>query len=188
MADEDIIGTPTYGYRDVVTFSLDRTKIPAEVQTKFPEKFDVETGEFLVTKIPTRVNGIKSLSLVRTVSQQDLDDLNSITALEVLGTYEEMFADPAMMAKYDGVYDRTTVNGTFEEPWITYVQETNDEEVMFQEREVLGQDEEGNDILGRWRTVIRTVPVTRDTETILDQGVNVVPFSFTPPDRLGEFF
>jgi hypothetical protein len=92
---------------DVLTFSLDRTKLGPEVSVKFPSKFRIETGEFLVNKIPTRKNGIKSLCLVRCMSQQELDDLASIQALQLLGTYDEVFADTALLAKYNSVYDQT---------------------------------------------------------------------------------
>jgi hypothetical protein len=100
---------------DVLTFCLDRTKLGPEVADKFPEKFDMETGKFLVTKIPTRKNGIKSLCLIRCRDQQELDQLGEIQALQVLGTYEEVFADQSKLAKYDSVYDRTPRTITLED-------------------------------------------------------------------------
>jgi hypothetical protein len=92
---------------DVLTFCLDRTKLGPEVAERFPEKFDMETGKFLVTKIPTRKNGINSLCLIRCRDQGELDQLGEIQALQVLGTYEEVFADQSKLAKYDSVYDRS---------------------------------------------------------------------------------
>jgi len=66
---------------------------------------------FLVTKIPTvkHSSGTKSLSLVRCINDQELTDLSSLTHLQVLGTYDEVFSDPIKLAKYDSVYDRSSV-------------------------------------------------------------------------------
>jgi hypothetical protein len=108
MVEEEAI--PQYGYKDVITYCPDRTKLGAEVAAKFPEKLDMETGSFLVTKIPT-VKGepVSSLSLVRCFSEKDEADLSSLTTLEVLGTYEEVWSDPVKKAKYDKVYPRHPV-------------------------------------------------------------------------------
>jgi hypothetical protein len=99
---------------DVLTFSIDRTKIGPEVAQKFPEKFNVETGDFLVTKIPTRKNGLKSLCLVRCRTDQDVTDLQTIQAIQVLGTYDEVFSDTGKLAQYDSVYDRSPVTYTID--------------------------------------------------------------------------
>jgi hypothetical protein len=101
-----VVGPPGFGIKDVIVFSADRTRIAAEMRSKFPRKID-DDNNLTIDKTPTKRNGIKSLSLLRVVSQKDLDDLGTITAWEILGTYEEMFRDPIKEGKYDSVYDRT---------------------------------------------------------------------------------
>lgn len=108
------VGDPTWGYMDVLTFSLDKSKIGPEVSSKFTDKFDVETGQWLIDKMPTRKNGLRSLSMVRRMTDQDLLDLESIQALQVLGTYEQVFSIPSLLAKYDSVYDRSPVTYTID--------------------------------------------------------------------------
>lgn len=115
---EEII--PTFGYKDVITYCDDIPSMIAEIQEKFPERLS-EDNDFLVTKIPTlkHSSGTKSLSLVRCTTEQELSDLSSLTHLEVLGTYDEVFNDPIKLAKYDAVYDRTPQ--TYEVDGVEYI-------------------------------------------------------------------
>ena len=105
-----------FTYKDVVTYVEDVSIFVIEITEKFPERLS-EDGKFLVTKIPTvkHTSGTKSLCLVRCMTEQELTDLSSLTSLEVLGTYDEVFADPIKLAKYDSIYDRTPYTYTDEE-------------------------------------------------------------------------
>ena len=54
-------------------------------------------------------NGKETLRLHR-ANAEDLVDLETFDNLTILGTYEEVFTDPAKRAIYDRVYDQTTID------------------------------------------------------------------------------
>jgi len=99
---------------DIITYVQDSKALIAELQEKFPDLVsqpDPETGEgggkFLVDKTPTVRNAAgESLALIRgddtllTVGEQ-------LESLQMLGTYEDVFNTPELLAVYDSVYDRT---------------------------------------------------------------------------------
>lgn len=102
--------------KDVVTYCPCPVKLVDELTVRFPEKL-TEGNDFIVVKTPTQNTdrtGSPTLALVRCVAEQDEIDLGSLTALEVLGTYGEVFSDSAKLAKYDSVYDRTPQTYTVE--------------------------------------------------------------------------
>ena len=98
--------------KDVLTYCPDTTALIAELQEKFPDRINIdeETGEasFILTKTPTVRNGDETLALVR-VSDGDLLDMQGLTNLTVLGTYDEVFGDAEKKAIYDRVYPRTPI-------------------------------------------------------------------------------
>lgn len=88
---------------DVITYSPDLQALKTEVINAYPE-FISDEGKFLgIDKTPTVHNGKASLALVRNPSPI----LYSLNSLQVLGTYEEVFADPALKSLYDSVYSPT---------------------------------------------------------------------------------
>lgn len=90
--------------KDLVTYCTDSTLLVQEVGVKFPEML-TEDMKFSVNKIPTRRSATgETLCLVRCMSTEEETDLRSLTTLEVLGTYDEVFADPFLDAKYKSVY------------------------------------------------------------------------------------
>lgn len=106
---------------DILTYCPDTTALVAELQEKFPDRIyvDEDTGEvsYIVTKTPTIRNGNETLSLVR-VSDSDLADMQSLDSLSVLGTYEEVFADPFLKDTYNRVYPRTPIGLEDGSEWI----------------------------------------------------------------------
>ena len=81
---------------DVLIFCPDTTVLIAELQEIFPDRVhideDTEDATYIITKTPTVRNGDETLALVR-VSDEDLADMQGMTSLTVLGTYEEVFGD-----------------------------------------------------------------------------------------------
>ncbi|OOZ36105.1 hypothetical protein [Solemya velesiana gill symbiont] len=102
---------------DYITYCNNTQALVAELQVKAPEliHLDEQTGKatFLVPKTPTVRNGAETLALVRDIDGTLLQLAEQFDHLEVLGTYEEVFADPAKREIYDRVYDQTprTVHG-----------------------------------------------------------------------------
>ena len=91
---------------DIITYVPDSAALVTELQEKFPDLVS-EEGKFLVTKTPTHKNDDgESIALVR--GDTDLllvaEQLDSLTAL---GTFEDVFATPALKEIYDRVYPRT---------------------------------------------------------------------------------
>lgn len=98
---------------DIITYVPDSTALVAELQEKFPDLI-FEDGKFLVTKTPTVRNAQgESLALIR-----DDDALieigEQLDSLVMLGTYDDVFADPALREIYDRVYDQTPITWTDE--------------------------------------------------------------------------
>jgi len=98
---------------DIITYVPDSKALVLELQEKFPGLVSDE-GKFLVDKTPTVRNAAgESLALIRgddtllTVGEQ-------LESLQMLGTYEDIFNTPELLAIYDSVYDRTPK--TFTDP------------------------------------------------------------------------
>ncbi|OOZ37444.1 hypothetical protein [Solemya velesiana gill symbiont] len=102
---------------DYITYCADTQALITELQSKAPKLVhnDEQTGEiaFLMPKTPTLRNGAETLALVRDIDGTLLQLAAQLDHLEVLGTYEEVFADPAKKKIYDRVYDQSprTVHG-----------------------------------------------------------------------------
>lgn len=64
-----------------------------------------------LTKTPSQRNGQETLALCRV---QSLDDLAPFECLTVLGTYDEVFADPDKRAIYERIYPTDPVTYTDE--------------------------------------------------------------------------
>lgn len=108
---------------DLITYCLDPTELIIEVSSKFPERITEENG-YNVCKTPVQYSvppSTATLALVRCIAEQEEADLRSLVSLEVLGTYDEVFADPVKLAKYDSVYSR--------EPY-TYTDELGTEQTV----------------------------------------------------------
>ena len=89
----------------------------AELRANHPTRIqDNEDGtvSFIVTKTNTIYNGAKSLSNVLAKSEEDELMLRSLTSLDVLGTFDEIEADPILLAKFKEVFDYTVSTGTDE--------------------------------------------------------------------------
>ena len=94
-------------FYDVITYCEDTEALVQEVMEKYPKKIfiDEKTGNvtFAIDKTPTVRNGNKTLTLVRCPSAI-YDMLASLESIEILGTYEDVFADEEKHAKYKEVY------------------------------------------------------------------------------------
>jgi len=91
---------------DTITYCEDTTALIQEVQEKYPDKINTdENGNvtFLITKTPTVRNESKTLTLVR-CSDEELEILESLTTLQVLGGYDEIFNDDVKHDLYKSVY------------------------------------------------------------------------------------
>lgn len=82
---------------DKISFCGDLEAFKQELKDK--GYFDSESGNYThgMTLTPIIVNGNSSLSLVR-------GDIVAFDNIEILGTYDEIFADTALDAKYKSVY------------------------------------------------------------------------------------
>jgi len=97
---------------DVITYCSNTSLLIAELQEIMPSLIHVdESGHvfFLVSKTPTVRNGNETMALVRDLDGSLVEMAEGLTHLTVLGTYEEVFADPAKCVTYDRVYDQTPV-------------------------------------------------------------------------------
>lgn len=95
--------------KDVLVFCPDTAALVSEVAEKFPERLDLEdpnSPRFLVDKTPTVRNGNETISLVR-ADDGLLAELQALDSVTVLGTYDEVEADPDLKAVHDRVYPRT---------------------------------------------------------------------------------
>ena len=96
---------------DIILFCPDTAALVAELREKFPHRLDEgepENPRFIVDKTPTVRRGAETLALVR--ADGDLvASLESLASLTVLGTYEDIEADPDKRAIYDRVYPRTPI-------------------------------------------------------------------------------
>lgn len=89
---------------DLITYCADTTQLQSELESLGFEALPLP-------KTPSVRNGSETLALVRV---NDLAELAPFTCLTVLGTYEEVFADPDKRAIYDRIYPRTPVVWTDE--------------------------------------------------------------------------
>ena len=102
---------------DLLVYCSNTTTLVNKVREHFPDRLseeDPDNPEFLVDKTPTKRNGVKTLALVRCrpdgITEAMLRDLASkTTTIKVLGTWEQVQADPKAKALYDEVYPRTPV-------------------------------------------------------------------------------
>lgn len=111
-------------YHDVLTYCADtaafidelRDQLPAYLDEglPLPDPLDADAApapprpRFLVDKTPTVRHDNETLALIR-VTPEQLEDLSSLTSLEILGTYAQVLADPELRARYDAVYPRQPV-------------------------------------------------------------------------------
>lgn len=95
---------------DVIAYSANPSALVTEIRTKKPKLVD-EDGKLLLDKTPTMKKGGKTLALIRCRKQSEIDWLDGLTNLEVIGTYEEMLINPTWKEKYDSIWDRIPVGG-----------------------------------------------------------------------------
>ncbi len=100
---------------DLLVYCSNTEILVNKVREHYPEKLseeDSENPQFLVDKTPTKRKGNKTLALVRCrdgVEEMLRDLASKTTTIKVLGTWEEVQADPKAKALYDEVYPRTPV-------------------------------------------------------------------------------
>ena len=105
---------------DIITYCDDTEALINELKIKFPlfiNTKDDDNPVFCIDKTPTVRNGNETLALIR-IDESLYEDLASLESLRVLGTYDEVFADPDKKAIYDQVYVRE----------YTYLNENGDEQ------------------------------------------------------------
>lgn len=88
--------------KDVITYCADKGSLIAELRSVY-KTADDEPVTLDVIKTPVIYKDGHSLSLVRVLTDEDQQKLN-LNNLEILGTYDEVFSDPAKMALYESVY------------------------------------------------------------------------------------
>lgn len=90
---------------DLITYSPDVTKLGPELVQKRPSKVSQNGQEykFLVPKTPTKRVGNETISMVR-AEPEEVTLFDGITNVQVLGTLEEVLADPAKLAIYRKFY------------------------------------------------------------------------------------
>lgn len=108
---------------DIITHTTDTAALVAELQEKLPAYINIDADGnpiFLVDKTPTVRNGTETLSLLR-LSDEKYSELLSanLQNLTILGSFEEVFANPDLKEIYDRVYPRTFETLNFEGNTIT---------------------------------------------------------------------
>lgn len=96
---------------DIITHTTDTAALVAELQEKLPAyiRFDADGNPtFLVDKTPTVRNGDETLALLR-LPEDKYSELVSadLQNLTILGSFEDVFADPEKTEIYDRVYVQT---------------------------------------------------------------------------------
>ncbi len=105
--DVNVVFAPTRIW-DEETSEWDEYEFPVDPQPPIMEC----NPRFLVDKTPTKRNGKNTLALVRCrdgVEEMLRDLASKTTTIKVLGTWEQVQADPKAKALYDEVYPRTPV-------------------------------------------------------------------------------
>ena len=90
---------------DLITYSPDVTLLGPELLVKRPD-YVMQRGDdfiFLVPKVPTRRIGNETLSMVRAMDSE-VALFDGIDNVQVLGTREQVFADPVKLAIYRKFY------------------------------------------------------------------------------------
>lgn len=82
---------------DVITYCADTEALKQELKDKGLYDAETNTYDNKMINTPIKKNGTKSLALVRG-SIEEFDNI------QVLGTYDDIFADPLLDAKYKSVY------------------------------------------------------------------------------------
>lgn len=92
---------------DVITYCADTSILAAELEAAGYDSIPLD-------KTPTVVNAAgESMALCR-VTEEQLEAMAGYS-IQVLGTYDEVFADPDLRAIYDRVYPRTPITWTDED-------------------------------------------------------------------------
>jgi hypothetical protein len=107
---------------DLVTYCADTAALLAEVKEKFPDRED--SGRFIIEKSPTIRKDNETLSLIR-VDVYDLNKIQQLENLEILGTFSEIFNNPDKKVIYDRIYPPRE---------ITYLDDNGDEQTRIEDR------------------------------------------------------
>lgn len=107
---------------DLVTYCSDTEALIAEVKEKIPNRED--SGRFIIEKSPTIRKDNETLALVR-VNAKELDQLNQLESIQVLGTYSEIFNDSNKKEIYDRIYPLRE---------LTYLDEEGNEHTQVEDR------------------------------------------------------
>lgn len=99
---------------DLIIYSPDVTLLGPELVEKRPDYVCVVNGSviFNVPKTPTKRIGNETISLVR-VTDEQVALFDGLINCQVLGTREEVFADPVKPALYRKFYPGTSATVTF---------------------------------------------------------------------------
>jgi len=100
---------------DLVIYCADTTALVAAVRATWPERLDdadPDNPRFLLDKSPTVRKGAETLALVRCRPDEPevragLETLAAAGVITIVGTWEDIHADPARQALVGQVYDRT---------------------------------------------------------------------------------
>jgi len=115
---------------DLITYSTDVSALATELTQKRPKRVMVSQSgvTFLVPKVPSKRKGLRSLSMVR-AGDDEVSLLQGLDNLQVLGTREEVFADPAKLAIYREFYPEGSK--TVSLPWGGEIEVPNPEMPTF---------------------------------------------------------
>jgi len=83
------------------------------LQDNFPELVS-EEGDILISKTPTVKNATGESMFLVLADDVLIGKFETLQTLQMLGTYEDVFGTPEILAIYDSVYDRTPK--TFTDP------------------------------------------------------------------------
>ena len=101
-------------YQDLVSYCSDIEALRAELIAKGYVEEDTGEPSFpLINRTPTqKANQPQTVTLIRCVSELDIELLASFESIEILGTKEEVDADPDKTAKYELAYSRDSYTMT----------------------------------------------------------------------------
>lgn len=97
--------------KTLITYCEDTNALIAEVVSKYPERMDITDPTdafFNIIKTPTVRNGMLTLTAVLSQSPLEEEMLKSLSTLEVLGTYDDIFSSSSLDTKYQLVYPYST--------------------------------------------------------------------------------
>lgn len=111
--------------KDLISYCPDIEALRTELTDRGYVEEETKEPVFPLGNVtPTqKSNNPVTIKLVRCVTDEDVELLNSFDSLEILGTYDEVFSDDEKYAKYSSAYPHdeytTTYQDTGEEITVT---------------------------------------------------------------------